>query len=93
MPDLPQASCSVGRTANYHRIKCSGCGEYNLACTLEMALNDHQLDLEASRTRLTLLRMNTAVPILIAYDCDLLLPKGAAVLPVAKPKAQGLRSA
>lgn len=91
-PICHKRAASVGRTANYHRIKCSGCGEYKLTCALEMALADHQLDLEASRIRLALLRVSTSVPVLTAYDCDLLSPKNAAA-PPAISKAQVLRSA
>lgn len=92
-PICHKRAASVGRTANYHRIKCSGCGEYKLTCALEMALTDHQLDLEASRIRLSLLRVNTAIPVLTAYDCDLLRPKGAAKPSTTKPAVQVLRSA
>lgn len=66
---------SVNQTARYHRIKCSGCGEFKLTGTLEMALTDYLLDLESSRDRLSQYRASTPVPALTAYDSDLLRPR------------------
>lgn len=92
-PICHKRAVSVIKTTNYHRIKCPGCGEFKLTSTLEMALADHQFDVEASRNRLFLLRANTQVPILTAYDCHLLRPINSGVPRSVKPIPRALGSA
>ncbi len=74
-PICHKHALSISQTARYHRIKCSGCGEYKLTGTLEMALTDYLLDVESSRDRLMQYRAGTPVPALTAYDSDLLRPR------------------